>query len=85
LAAYNPYFVEGTIASANFFRKQDDKSIRPYNILAEAVQVNDNSIKLWNAYISEAIRMGFDEYAVNAMQRVAEIKGRSMRYELRSQ
>jgi hypothetical protein len=85
LAAYNPYFVEGTIAAANFFRKQDDKSIRPYNILAEAVQVNDNSIKLWNAYISEAIRMGFDEYAVSAMQRVAEIKVRGTRVEVRSQ
>lgn len=83
LSTYNPYFEEGIIATAAFYRNKDKTSLKPYNILAEAVQVNDNSIKLWNAYIGEALRMGFDEYAVSALQRVEELKNkaRGSRYE----
>ncbi len=86
LAHYNPYFEEGIIAAAAFYRNQDSESLEAYNILAEAIQVNDNSIKLWNAYINEALRKGFDEYAVSALQKVEEIKNkvRRAKYEVRS-
>jgi Flp pilus assembly protein TadD len=74
LSTYNPYFEEGIVAAADYYRDHSKDNLRAYNILAEAVQLNDNSLKLWNAYIREAIRVGFDEYAVSALQRVEEIR-----------
>lgn len=74
LAHYNPYFEEGVIAAARYYRHHGNDRSRPYDILAEAVQVNNNSVKLWNAYIAEAMRSGFDEYAVSARERLEEIK-----------
>jgi hypothetical protein len=74
LASWNPYFEEGIIAAANFFRKENRDSMRAYNILAEAIQVNYNSYRLLKAYAEEASRKGFDEYAASASQRLALIK-----------
>lgn len=70
LASYNPYFEEGVIAAANFYRNQNKDRLKPYNILAEAIQVNGNSIRLLKAYIREATRQGFDEYASSASERL---------------
>lgn len=80
LAHYNPYFEEGVIAAAAYYRNKDGDSMEPYNILAEAIQVNDASVKLWNAYIAEAMRKGFDDFALTGLQKLEEIK-RSTRYE----
>src|SRR5688500_20189280 len=35
LASYNPYFEEGIIASANFYRRKNQQRLKPYSILAE--------------------------------------------------
>lgn len=67
LSTNNPYFEEGVIAAAGFFA---DKGLTPYNILAEAIQVNTESPKLLRAYIREATRNGFDEFAEGAEQRL---------------
>lgn len=74
LASYNPYFEEGIIAAADFFRGQSKERLTPYNILAEAIQINANSIRLLKAYVAEAARQGFDEYAASAGQRLAELQ-----------
>lgn len=74
LSAYNPYFEEGIIASANFFRKQSNGGFNAYNILAEAIQINSNSIRLLKAYAEEAALQGFDEYAYNARQRIKDME-----------
>jgi hypothetical protein len=74
LATYNPYFEEGIIASANFFRAQGKDKLKPYTILAEALQINANSIRLLKAYIKEAARQGFDEYVASASQRLADLE-----------
>jgi hypothetical protein len=63
---YNPYYEVGVLAAADFFRRQDAKSIKAYDLLAEAIQVNNKSLKLMLAYAAEAARMGFDEYAASA-------------------
>lgn len=73
LSTYNPYFEEGIIASSVFFRKHGD-GFAAYNILAEAIQVNSNSMRLLKAYAEEAERKGFDEYAYNARQRLRELE-----------
>jgi hypothetical protein len=74
LGKYNPYFEEGILASVEFFREHDPKSLKAYTLLAEAIHVNTNSIRLLKAYIAEATRVGFDEYAAGAATRLNEIE-----------
>jgi len=76
LATYNPYLEEGIIAAADFFRKQKNPGLKPYNILAEAIQINANSIRLLKAYAVEATRSGFDEYAYNVIERIKVLEGK---------
>ncbi|MBL7859363.1 MAG: hypothetical protein JNM57_16850 [Cyclobacteriaceae bacterium] len=71
---YNPYFETGILAAVNFFRNQDAKSLKSYDILAEAIQVNSTSIRLLKAYVAEAARIGFDDYAASAAQRLNELE-----------
>lgn len=68
LAVYNPYFEEGVIAAANFFRTHGADKMKAYTILSEAIQVNNTSHKLLINYANEARRDGFDEYAEGALQ-----------------
>lgn len=74
LGSWNPYFEEGIIAAANFFRNQDGDSVKPYDILAEAIQINNNSVRLLRAYAEEASRQGFEEYAESVRQRLIEME-----------
>ncbi|HEY3429353.1 MAG TPA: hypothetical protein VGK39_01675, partial [Cyclobacteriaceae bacterium] len=74
LATYNPFFEEGIIASARYFKKNSNNPLRAYNILTDAVHMNKNSIRLLTAYVAEASRMGFDEYAASAAQQLEELK-----------
>ena len=74
LGTWNPYFEEGIIAAADFFRKQDPTDLTAYNILVEAIQVNFNSFRLLSAYAEEAERLGFDQYAASARQRLTAIR-----------
>lgn len=76
LSRYNPFFEEGLIAAANYYRDHSEDNLKAYSILAEAVQLNDTSVKLWNAYIAEAMRVGFDEYAASAYGQLEEIRRR---------
>ncbi len=73
LGTWNPYFEEGIIAAANFLRKQNPDDLSAYNVLVEAIQVNYNSYRLLTAYAEEATRLGFDEYAASARQRIRDI------------
>lgn len=73
LGSWNPYFEEGIIAAANFFRKEDPANLDAYNILVEAIQVNYNSYRLLSAYAEEATRLGFDQYATSARHRMQTI------------
>ena len=74
LASWNPYLEEGIIAAADFYRKHGTNKLRPYAILAEAIQINTNSVPLYQAYIKEATRLEFDDYAAGASQRLEELK-----------
>jgi len=79
LANYNPYFEDGILSAYQFFLKHSDIPFYPYNILAEAVQVNTQSIRLWRAYYNEAVRIGFDEYAASAAKTIAELEAKGIR------
>jgi hypothetical protein len=74
LAKSNPYFEEGILAAANFFRNQDPGSLKAYDILVDAIYVNTGSVRLLKAYVGEASRQGFDEYAASAAQRLDEME-----------
>ena len=74
VGTWNPYFEVGIIAAANFFRKQDASALTAYNLLVEAIQINFNSFRLLSAYAEEAERLGFDQYAASARQRLAGIR-----------
>jgi len=73
LGTYNPYFEEGILAAANFFRNQNPNDLKAYTILAEAIQINNNSYRLLEAYVAEAARKEFDEYAASALQRLEDL------------
>lgn len=77
LGVWNPYFENGILAAANFYRSHDLKSAKAYNLLAEAIQVNSASIRLLKAYAAEASRQGLDEYATSAAQRIADLEERN--------
>ncbi|MGC3946252.1 MAG: hypothetical protein QM762_17335 [Chryseolinea sp.] len=74
LAAWNPYLEDGVIAAANYFRTHGHNKLRAYAILAEAIQINNSSIPLYEAYIREATRVGFDDYAAGASERLQELQ-----------
>jgi Flp pilus assembly protein TadD len=76
VGTWNPYFEEGIIAAANFLRTRYPESLDAYSVLVEAIQVNHNSYRLLLAYLEEAERLGFDEYAASARQRLRVIAAR---------
>lgn len=83
LSAYNPYFEEGIIAAANFYRTHGKDQFEAYSILAEAIHINNNSPKLLMAYIEEANRVGFVEYAESATEQLREVINKKRRSTLR--
>ena len=83
VGTYSPYFENGIIAAANFFKQQDSTSFKGYDMLAEAIQINASSVRLLGAYAQEAARVGLDEYAVNAVFAIEEIKRRRQRNSVR--
>ena len=72
LGKSNPFFEEGILAAANFFKAKEPKSHKAYDILVNSIYVNPHSVRLLKAYAEEASRMGYDEYAASAAQRLAE-------------
>lgn len=66
LAVYNPFFEEGVIAAARYFKTHSSDRLKAYAILAEAKQINVGSVRLLMAYITEATRVGFDDFAADA-------------------
>lgn len=77
LAAYNPFFEEGVIAAARYFKDHSTDRLKAYSILAEAKQVNRGSIRLLMAYITEATRIGFDDFAADAYAELAVVRQRN--------
>lgn len=76
LAVYNPFFEEGVIAAARYFKNHSADRLKAYSILAEAKQSNPGSIRLLMAYIAEATRVGFDDFAADAYEELEEIRAR---------
>jgi hypothetical protein len=74
LAVSNPFFEEGIILASDFFQHQDSTDMKAYNTLVEAIHVNTNSTKLLKAYIKEATRKGFDDFATSATETLMKLE-----------
>jgi hypothetical protein len=81
LGQNNPYFEEGIIAAADYFRKHGTDRMLSYDLLANAIQMNTTSPKLFRAYIEEARRVGFEWYAASAQDQLNELMKRKSRGE----
>jgi hypothetical protein len=76
LGTYNPFFEEGVIGAARYFKDHSTDRLKAYTILAEAKQVNPGSVRLLTAYIAEATRVGFDDFAADAYEELEIIRAR---------
>jgi hypothetical protein len=76
LGRYNPFFEDGIIAAARYYKKQNENDMRAYSILAAAVHANTTSYRLWMAYINEALSVGFDGQAAEALRLAEALKNR---------
>lgn len=74
LATYNPFFEEGVIAAARYYKNHSPDRLRAYTILAEAKQINTGSVRLLMAYMAEATRVGFDDFAADAYHELDELR-----------
>jgi hypothetical protein len=74
LAVYNPFYEEGIIAAARYYKSHSTDSFKAYNILTDALHVNRRSVRLLTAYVAEAVRMGLDNYAAEAEATLQEIE-----------
>lgn len=76
LEVANPFYEEGIIASAQYAKLHSKEPMKAYTILAEAIQLNKSSVRLWKAYLGEALSMGFDDYAKNAREELRRLSVR---------
>lgn len=74
LAVYNPFFEEGIIAAARYFRTHGSDSQKAYSILSEAKHINPGSVRILMAYIMEAERIGFDDFAADAFEELEALR-----------
>ena len=72
LGKNNPYFDDGIVAAARFFRQQGNK-LKAYHILSEAIQVNGHSVKILKLYVIVALENGFDNFAAGALTTLKEL------------
>ena len=77
LAEYNPFFEEGIIAAARYYKSHSSVPMKAYTILTNAIHVNRKSVRLLRAYIAEAARMGFDNYAADGEEALKEIENKN--------
>lgn len=73
LVRSNAFFSEGILAAAEFAKRKGNDQLASYTILANALQINPQSVKLLKAYIREAKRLGFDDYAYTANETLQKV------------
>ncbi len=76
LAYYNPFFEEGVIAAARFFKIHAENDMKAYALLAKAIHTNTTSYRLWMAYAREALNVGFDNQAAYAFEQAEALAKR---------
>lgn len=70
LATANPFFEDGVVAAAAYFKEHSKDKLKSYTILSDAIQKNTHSVKLLKAYCLEAARFGLDGYVQDVLERL---------------
>ncbi|MCZ8353977.1 MAG: hypothetical protein O9340_04535 [Cyclobacteriaceae bacterium] len=73
LANANAYFEDGIIASALYQQVVKKDNFKAYEILAEAIQTNKSSMKLWKAYYQICKQLEYAQYAENAAMEITKL------------
>ncbi len=73
IADNNSYFDEGVVSATSFFQKAGASEQKVYAILAEALQLNPNSVKILKAYIPVAKSRGLNDYASSALHTLQQL------------
>jgi dihydrofolate reductase len=72
IAKHNSFFDLGVVAAANISRHNPDR-LYAYTLLATALQNNPQSVRLLKAYIQEAKRLTFDDFAQSGLQTLQQV------------
>lgn len=68
----NPFFTPGILAAATFFN-QHGESGEAYDILLDAIGLNEYSIELLKEYGRQCIRLNLDNYAMMALETLSSL------------
>ncbi len=70
LSHSNPFNEEATLDGINAVKTLSNDKLKAFNLLVGAISANPGSVKLTKAYIIEAAKLGFDEYAQEALDKL---------------
>lgn len=73
LATLNPFYAQGVVASAHFFRDEMDDVQQAYNMLLNGVKTNPYSATLQKAYIFQCLSMHLTTYAENSLATLKQL------------
>jgi hypothetical protein len=69
----NPFLEEGVLEAARYFRTVEEDEYRAYEILLDALAINEYSVKLLKAYGEQCTRLNLDTYRQTALERLQEL------------
>lgn len=67
ISPLNPIVISKTI---DFYNTKLKQTTEAYNLLFNALEVNDNSIELLKLYVLQSLKMGVDNYAEDGLERL---------------
>jgi hypothetical protein len=73
VSRHNSFLAEGVLADAAFTKQNLKNKLGAYDILANALQTNHQSIKLLKAYIREAKELGFDDFVISSDETLRQL------------
>ncbi len=76
LGNQNMFFEESVIFASNYFNERNKKD-KAYEILVEAVRLNENSVRLLKSYILQAAQLNLVSYAEDSLSELAILMNES--------
>lgn len=63
----NPVLISKTV---DFYNTKLNKPNDAYNLVFNALQINDNSVELWKVYVLQSLKIGVDNYAEEGLDKL---------------
>ncbi|RYU95606.1 tetratricopeptide repeat protein [Emticicia agri] len=63
----NPVLISKTL---DFYNTKLNKPNEAYNLVFNALQVNDNSVELWKLYVLQSLKVGVENYAEEGLEKI---------------